>query len=512
MTPQNAGFFYAINMANENLRMLGVGDSFLAQIEATGKEKGPQIYFSSLAQINIPLGILQQSIVREWPGIKPIRTAHSGGAWEWIAKGAGETVQFNDRLIRDNLALPLIIDHTTTPATTTKVYQNGQTQGDFLYWPGTILNGQEIVHLPLYVFDGQKYVFFDRREALFSPFVFADYEGKIVPLQNIHRERNQQFDLGQELNYLSDYLLSNWESVDFITRVLLEKIGMENELVQKDLLNIMFEKSINITGKKHGANLQIENDKVVINPNTSVDFSSLSAQLRAITEVVAGKKSLQDLSQEFGNNFLFFGTDYLIFLAAILGADRTDPRPPENNPYVVHYHWGGLMMAGAPPNIKGYMDSEVVGKIQKLMTLLKDTDIPGVGKVKPLLFLLLPAAPYLLLPHVDEPEECEAIDRLTNTVLEKTSGKRGKKDHENTTIAATQSWLDQERYNVSLHMANRFGSSPQNSVRHNYLQTNGGVFHKKSPSSCNVVVPNRFEELTTKELSIIVGTIMRNGI
>lgn len=499
-------------MAKENLGDLGINESILRQLELSTREKGPQLLFTSLAMTNTPLSALHQTIARQWPGVRPIRTAHSGGMWEWIAAGAGESVNFNLPLIQNNLALPLLIDHTTTPSRMIKIYQNGQTQGDFLYYPGTIKTPQGVTHLPLFFFDGKQYLPFDRNNALFSPFIFARYEDKIQPVQAIHKKRNKELGFIQELTYLSDFLLNNWDKVDYITKVLLEKITSINDPVEQNkLLGVLFEKEIDITGKRHDVVLGINDRSLTFNSH-EIHCSDVLAQIKALTEVVAGKKTLQALSAEFGNSYLCFGTDYLIFLAAVLGADRQ--KPADNGDFFApHYHWGGLQMAGAPPNIKGYMDSEVVKKIQELMSLLKDIEVPGIGKIKSSIFILLPAAPYLLLPHIDDPDECESVQGLVNSLLEKASGKRNKRDHEVTVTTATQNWLETDHYNLSGHFANRFSSSPQNTIKHHYLNGgDGSVFDKKIPNSPSIYIPEGFDALTTRELSIVAGMLMKNGV
>lgn len=498
-----------INHQWENILTTGqiVREFHISQFEQETKEHGSQFWIENLGQRHIPIGQLEKVLRSLYPSVQPLRTGHNGGGLELMAQGIGEGVAFNLPIFESGLGRPLIVDMTKTPNRHLVGEQHNKTEGDFLYFPGSILDNDIFIHLELFTFNGKKFMPFDRSDSLFSPFLFVKNGGEMMPLQQVHRKRNNNLGLAQEMNYMSDYLIAAWNKVSNVTRIIVENIIATND---PSLLSLLIDKSITIDGKVHTPILNIEDGKINFNGKL-ITQEDLLTQLLTLTEVIAGHKSLDDLQKMFGNEYLYFNSDFFIFLVAILNADMPNGNGSKSF-FDPHFHWGGMQMAGAPPYIKGYVDDGIKKNMQTLMNLVKDQEIPEVGKIKSSYLLLMPAPIYLLYPDESDSLQTEAINNLVQQVIERCGNLRTKstQKHQDMVEVVVQDWLGDHSYNLSKAFVSRFNNTTE-STGPNYLKSLAGL-KKTFPSSRKQIKPEAFDLLTTKEAILIAGYLMTHHI
>jgi hypothetical protein len=444
------------------------------------------------AATDIPMGKVWET-VRTMGQALPVRTSHLGGTWDTISQGGGGEVAFNNNVIRDGVAKPLIFDLNQTPTADRR-------SGDPLYNPGSVVHNGRMVDLPLYTWNGHEFVQRGRNEALYTPLTLTRINGQLVPLTSLHRGRIKD-EVGQNTQFLSTELAANTPLVRSVLTGLLtrsQRAATEfhefNEATK--ILGLVSDRTVSLDGIVHRGNVTITRDgKFKIGDKTFSNAADVAELLMIGTNLAAHPQGLNRL-QELPHHLPIYSKEMLLALMAITQSDyRQKHSVPPNQPHL-HYHMGGLQMAGAPPKISGYFDGSASG-VNNLLHFMR---VDNADIVPQTLYLLFPAAPHLLLPNRREGADQAAMAQLIAHVNRKTN---------NDAVRGKPNLVVQQAENAVREWYAQGGADRVSAAWRSRFSQHDNPATAPLPISPEVIVPDDFNKLTFRAASATVAELTK---
>lgn len=459
----------------ELLTEMGVLNLRKAHMEIRAATSQP-FSWVNMATVDKPIGPVLNAI-QSSEVVNPPRSGHMGGTWTRIAQGGGGSVCLNQVIRQEGLGYPLILDTNQTPSA-------DQQRGDTLYYPGTIFGENGNIELPLYTIDG---IPVDRSEPRWTPLVMTEDCGELVPLTTLHRKDMTASGI-TDARFLSDVMIERESDVRTIFDQLLSRAEMEdNHAIQAQLLGLIANRAITRDGLVVNRKLLYGRDGYRIN-GLSLTKQELIDNL-LLPFIIASDPTL--IKSIKITEMPYISKEMLIVLMAVLNTDFYNGKE-SMTPLNPHIHWGAFQMAGAPPMHDGYFSGSVPG-VKTLMQVIR-ADLSE--SVPPVYYVLLPAAPFTLWPSADDPQGQEIMSQLIAQVHQETDHLKNKPDPTRDGVKRSVSrWIEDATTQLPDYMISRFSSydSPKT---------------KALPPSPKMVKPVGFDDLTFRQASMLVGTLM----
>ncbi len=460
----------------ELLVKMGVLDPRKVSMEMRSLPTRPFTWVN-MATLDVPMGPTLNAI-KESGVANPPRSGHLGGTWSRIAQGAGGSVSLNQVVRQEGVGYPLILDINQTPTTDGK-------SGDTLYYPGSIFTPEGETDLPFYTVDGQAV---DRSQPRWTPLVMTPVDGELVPLTTVHRQDMQSNGV-TDAKFVSDVMVERETDVRMMFDQMLSRAEMEDDLgAQQHLLTLISNRAVTRDGLVEDRRLMLGRDGYRVggktfSRNELVDQLLLPFQVASNPEILktADITEMPHVSKEM-----------LIVLMAALNTDFYNGRE-SMTPVNPHLHWGAFQMAGAPPMQDGYFSGSASG-VKTLMQVLR-ADL--ADQIPPVYYVLMPAAPFTLWASEGDPAGQEMMAHLVSRVHEETDHLKGKPDPMKQGVArAVSGWMDDMGAELPPYLRSRFSSydTPRT---------------KASPPTPAMVKPPGYDELTFRQASMLVGTLMK---
>lgn len=354
-----------------------------------------------------------RSINKEF-GFIPPRTGHVGD-WKPILDLEGGMLDYNAYICgAEGYGRPIVID-------VTNVETRDPSQGDAIYTPGMIYDDGQAIELPIKILQGTRYLDSARDYPTFLPFAFAEENGRLLNISEIHERRNKC--LGYDFRRLSPALLDFENPIEQLLECAIEACRLEPNPQQALILLIDREATLGgflrrvepeflVTGEiKVGQSIYKDSGSLA---KACIDLLKAAASANWMMQRASNSdESLPVLS----NLVLLLALPavfrlHLIENSAAYACDRV----------VCHPHWGAVGMAGLPPYRKGYFASQIT-KLKRCFRLLLG-QTKGISCVPTsVIYLMAPAGIFLLCPLESDSVDAELLDTLLIDALNETSGK-----------------------------------------------------------------------------------------
>ena len=421
------------------------------------------------------------TIIRETIWFLPPRSGHAGN-WADIAAGCAGAVDYNKILCADEkLAYPLIYDLNMTE-------NDDLTEGDTIYLPGSyVKNGQRLL-LPLYCWQGGNFVRADRRYSYLSPFVLIEYDHELMPLLSFHR---------QSYNHLREYHFKSQAAViirakDLFQNILLALIKQAiNNREPEHFLQLIFDRIVDVSGITRRIHWHVSQGTYWAG---DVSFSSPTELVMAATlPWLAADNPWLLIKQPdfFSRPMLLCSLPLISLMLAVCNTHLTKTNEQVDGFFNLHAHWGAIGMAGYPPRKHGYFANQVRYARPIYQTVIRD-----FPEIRPVFFLLIPSAIYLLWPHQHYPNDYELVTSLLKETHDQTMPYLNKPNILGDKIdKITSDWLEKNIKTISPYFIRRF-------------QVQRSVFNAiELPKTGRSIKPEYFDQLSLSQLSMLVGSI-----
>ena len=424
--------------------------------------------------------------VQTRPSLRPPRTGHIGN-WANIVHGRAGPRDYNHMTCgARHIGYPLLFDLNQTESDTPGL-------GDWSYLPGSLVDRGDRQCLSLFTWDGQAFKARDRTVPLFTPLTLAEVDGELVPLTALHRQRCKQFDhFG--FRHQSDLILGHQTLVRRILSTLLVYADQQDH--PEAVLRRIFDRRVTLDGRVGRTALEPSGSGYrmggvsYVGGEELIDHALLSVQIAAKPEDLL--VSIKDLPVQLP---LMSATVFVLLLAVLSSHYPASERPPpaSTRPCNPHLHWGGIPMAGYPPQDRGYF-GENVRHLRKLFQPVIDQ----IDEVDPVFLVLLPAGLFNLCPHDAFPEDVECMDRLFDVVAARSGRLFGRPAEMSRCIEQTVlEWQSTYGTRLSSYLISRFAPRA------------GTVTSLPEPLEGRLLLPQGLASLTLQQASMTMGALCR---
>jgi hypothetical protein len=433
----------------------------------------------------LTLGALM-TLLREEPSWKPPRTAHIGN-WEDIAQGRAGAMDFNKTICAWGLGYPLICSFTQTEA-------EGASGGDSVYLPGSLVGGGRREVLSLFTWDGSRFARRDRQNSFFCPFVMADVDGELTPLNELHWGRMQSLP-GFRFTLEAALMLEHGAEMREMLTILLEvaETGDDGQIRFQDLIS----QSVARDGTVSKRPLQRRGRGYVLSDCFFPTTESLVEHVMLTLEAAAKPRQFFARISELPCRLPLISNVLTRILCAIFTAQRPDSAARTGRaagPLNLHLHWGARDMAGFPPRRMGYFVSP--SKTERMGNVCKAL-IDHFDEIAPVCFALLPVAVFMLCPTSAHPRDAELLTELFAETLDASGGDATHSPDEalSKVEAVTLDWKARHAAALSPYFLSRF--APR-----------AGVMHPcELPRESEPIEPEGFRDLSLRRACMIVGAL-----
>jgi hypothetical protein len=438
-----------------------------------------------MGQTDLEIGRLL-SIIESDARLLPPRSGHMGN-WDDIAHGRAGAMDFNRAIAGRGLGYALIYCFNQTEDATLQ-------SGDWVYLPGSLLDQSRRTALPLFTWDGARFVQRTREQPLFTPFVLSEVEGRLVPITRIHWRRMQRFDAFR-FRLEAAVILEHEPLVRAILHTLLEEAATQRNARRafQDLLS----HQVSLDGRmgrdtveRHGVGYRM-GDACYASTAELVDATLLPFLAAADPEVFFARIAELPRCMPIMSNLL------VGMLSGMLGTHYPGcaiDRATMTRPFNPHVHWGARDMAGYPPRRKGYFaEKSTIRSARQICQTIVDR----FESVDPLLVILLPAAIFMLCPTSAHPRDAEQVAELIASVRRATGEPDDRPERMmERTDQMVRKWLADARDTLSDYFLERF-------------HTRRGVLHAGAlPADSEPVEPEGFRALTLRQACMMVGALV----
>lgn len=427
------------------------------------------------------------SVLRKHNAILAPRSGHLGN-WQDIARGRAGMIDYNKAICAERgLGYPLIHSFNQTET-------HALDAGDWIYLPGSIVDGNKRHELELHAWDGQAFSAVDRKQALVTPFVQARMEGKLVPLNELHRGRLASLG-GFDFHYMADVIAGRESFVRELLRAMVEDARAQKD--PKEALQLIFSGAVSLGGVHDRLDIELDGSGYRLG---AARFSSTEALVDAAMLPILAATDSSAFFSSMGSHpaqLPMMSNLLLALLFAVLDTHLFKVPPAQrsawHHPCNVHLHWGAIGMAGYPPRKRGYFTQRAALRTMRDLSQLL---VRNVREVAPIYFVLMPASIFTLCPTDAHPRDAQLVDDLLSRTHTAAKGLRDNDQLLKAIDAVVRDWWTAAGKELSPYYINKFSS------RRSVLNETA------LPDSSSSVEPPSFGQLTCREASFLVGSLI----
>ncbi|WP_394938088.1 DUF6025 family protein [Psychromicrobium sp. YIM B11713] len=356
----------------------------------------------SIAAVHLGLGEVSigeaLKLMEADQSLTPPRTGHLGN-WSDIAATRAGPMDFNSTICGQRYGYPLIYGFTRTEA--------AAPGGDEAYAPGSIIDQGRRIELPIYTWNGQRFVRRERAEPLFCPLVQVEHAGSIQPLATLQWQR---------MVHEAPYAFTSWAAVllrnrTLVAALLTELIGRAAAQGRSQAFDEIISHAVALDGTVDRGALVPEGSGFSLAGSYYPDASSVAEAALELVSALVEPEAFFDRIGSVPQQLPVISLQCTNVLFALLSTHRHrgERGPVAESPYQVHLHWGARAMAGAPPLRSGYL---IRTTAQRSLRALLDPLLEGYPQVQRTVIALLPAAVFMLCPTSREPRDAELLSEL----------------------------------------------------------------------------------------------------
>ena len=441
--------------------------------------------WAHLGNSNVTLGALRDAIHRT-PHLLPPRTGHLGN-WSDIQSCCAGALDYNAAIcFGESVGYPLVYDLNQTET-------DDGVSGDWIYLPGSAISRGAQEKLALFTLDEGTLVERGRDHPLFSPFVWTREDGALVPLTLFQKGRNPAL-RNVSFAYCSTTLLAQEGLFQEILRAVIAGLLDDNapsRVVEGFTDRVVYPNGIVTRNIPTITNREFDYGEIRFGADDFIEalllpFRAAANPLETFGQLSHKGSGIPLLSVHFVNLV------YAFLKTHLLEAGRSADQAPLNT----HMHWGAIGMAGFPPFKHGYFRE----KLNSTRVLAKYV-LKAMPKLAPIVFVLMPAAVYLLWTASDFPRDSALVNDLMEGVLRRTNDLSSKPNLMQQEIrSTTQTWFEKRSTELSAYFLNRFirRRSVFNEVE---LPVSGG-------QTCQLA----FSSMTMQQATMLVGAMMEMAV
>jgi hypothetical protein len=408
------------------------------------------------------------------------RTGHLAD-WADIVSGRSTVLDYNDVICQVLRAgYPLLYDFTQTETT-------AMDRGDTLFLPGSLVDGGIRTPLPTFHWRDGAFRRHDRESPLFLPYVETAYEGTRLPLARLHRLRNEQ-SVPLRVDHHSALCLRNERQVRELLLTLVHAAGDDDRLLGQVLDRVVHRAGHleRAPVRKAGSGFR-SGDRYYPTAESLVDASLLSARAAQTDD------DLGQFLRDAPTTVPLASVDVVALIHAFLRTHLVDPDGRSDEPIDVHVHWGALAMAGYPPKRRGYF-----AKRANSVRWMYDAVVRELPWTRPVVFVMAPAAPYLLWVPEDRQRDRELLALLLRRVRTAIEPWPNRMDRCSPVVQqVVEQWAEGEGGAVSTALRRQFGWTDRTSPTGAELP------------AVPLVEPAGFSELTMAQACLVAGAVLK---
>jgi hypothetical protein len=429
-----------------------------------------------------------ERVILEHPMISTPRSGHVGN-WTDIADGRAGAIDYNKIICEQTaLGVPLIYEFTMTEDEALKL-------GDSIYLPGSYVRGGRREALPLYSWGGSDFVIRDRTVPRLSPFVLTPDQGQLISLVEFHRRRCANLP-SYHFRSQAGLILQNEVCLREVLRSLV--MNAYRQPNPGKALGLVFDRIASCDGSVRRASWTVHGNACYCDTDEFADTETLLDC--AVLPFVAASEPDRVTTEisHFARPMPLCSSPLIGMLLAIFDSHVSDRQIVGRNhrdPVNVHPHWGAIGMAGYPPRRSGHFADHA-----RYSRKLYQTVIREFQEFRPVYFVLLPAAIYLLWPQEHYLRDVELVANLIHDVRRKTDALLEKTNilYEEVSRVVLH-WLKEVRSSLSAYFINRFVL--RRSVFNDIILP--------PPGRC--IRPDGFDNLTLRQASMMIGALFQHA-
>lgn len=331
------------------------------------------------------------------------RTGHLGDWSDIFASKAG-SLDYNHAIcLTSNAGYPLIFDLNQTENTDLN-------KGDIIYLPGSLIkSGIQTKKLNLECFEHGKFVPVNRQYSYFCPYLVVNQEGQKIPLTSFHRKNAQAFQT-IPLIYQSEYLLAHEPLLVKAIEVMFQHLmSMEQP---KRLLNSFIDRSISKNAIVERKSIQLSGETLTVGNTCYRSMKEIVDSILTPLKLANGQLNPLTYLSEAPNEIPLLSNHAMHALLSICHPQFSLATKSKQFPIInIHVQWGAIGMSGIPPYKKSYFNDNA-----KRVRSIFDVWVGALEEVSPTLFVVLPSAPFSLLPRCEDKRDTDIVTTLFDAV------------------------------------------------------------------------------------------------
>lgn len=481
---------------SESLHVLEVlGDlDLLGDVRASGKRLSAAEYeemrsgsrrfeLFALGTTNLSIRTFQ-SVMRKYR-MSPPRSGHVGN-WRPTVQGWGGMLDYNSAVgFQSSHGTPILADWTRTETEDLR-------DGDTIYRPASCLTREGAQELALYVWEGSRFSRVARSISRFLPFVLTEAaSGGLQSLISWHHEHNQA--PGWHFSYLSQQAIAKQECM----RTLLA--GAFKQCLQspkpQSSFSLLIDRYARLDGVIERAVVHVDGARIEVGGIVYNAIDQLIDACMVPFQAAAGRDWWEANAARQPATVPLLSNLVAIALYPLLRTHETESGLADGE-LLLHPHWGAAGMAGFPPESRGYLAKQI-STLRACINLLLATS-SARDPAHSLIYLLAPAAVFLLAGMSNEPNDSVLIEELLRAVHAHVGHLEYGEIHRETVDAAVSPWLQQNESRLSEYWCARF-------------RAGGGVgVAWKTEGIAHPVVPDALLDMPMRTLCMTLGSVVKH--
>jgi len=430
---------------------------------------------------DVPVGQVIDALRRQDRWLPP-RTGHIGN-WGDIRRGRSVMIDYNKTICTDlRIGTPLVYAFTETEA------DDGT--GDWIYLPGSVVERGQRRPLALVSFDGSDFVARERNGRLLVPFAFTRDGGALQSLPEYHRSASMTAS-PEEAAFVNvaERVAGQADRYVALTEGLLrEALRQPN---RERSVSAVIGRVMTLDGRAVREPLTIVGDAFRLGDGEAMSAAEVARLSLEPFLAAARPDGLADRLPGLPWRVPLVSNTYVSYLR---GAFETHhPTAGDSCPgdYVLHPEWGALAMAGYPPKARGHFTEKA--HLRDLRFLV-DAGLAVDPTARPVAYVVLPASIFTLLATDAHPDDAAALEELFRAcagVYHVDPGEMAAR-----VTAAAAGWWAASEARLSPYFRRRW--SARRSVANDVTL----------PDGSSAVVPDSFRDLTMRQASMLVGSLL----
>ncbi|MFD3273004.1 DUF6025 family protein [Paenibacillus dendritiformis] len=439
-----------------------------------------------LGMTDVKVGLFL-SLIERTPYLCPPRSGHIGN-WEKIARGHAGMLDFNQTICSCGYGYPSLYSFNQTES-------SELISGDVIYLPGSIFEQEQRIELPLYTWNGERFVERDRRDPLFTPFVQTMWNGELIPLIQLHQDRLSKF---PEFRFRPEtsFVQVNHTLISRILYVLIDHAS--NHENPRSWFQDILSHQVTLDGKMHREDILYEHGIYRMGGTVYQTIDELVQAAMLPFQSVNDPKLFFGQIKSMPQSFPLVSNVLMRLLSAFFNTHYPDTavdRLQMTQPFNPHFHWGARDMAGYPPKKGGYFATKSKLRNYKRFCKIIVDEFP---ELDPILFIVIPAVIFSLCPNDANNRDSKCLTNLFKRVQAETLYLHGSPEMMNIEIERiTKEWLQISKPFLSEYWLSRFRKKSGVLTKETYCYTHHAA-----------VEPEGFREMTFRQLCMIVGALM----